>query len=29
LDLYEDGWGRKGGGTYGSPDEKFFDPAEL
>ena len=29
LDLHEAGWENKGGGTYGSPDEKFFDPAKL
>jgi hypothetical protein len=29
LDLHEDGWENKGGGTFGTPDEKFFDPAKL
>jgi hypothetical protein len=29
LDLHEAGWERKGSGTFGTPDEGFFDPAKL
>jgi len=29
LDLVEDGWSKKGAANYGSPNGKFYDPAEL
>ena len=29
LDLHEDGWSRKGSGSYGSSHGQFFDPAQL